>query len=263
MNKDFFFNLAAGFLFVVLVCGSVVLADYVFFEGQLLKKTEAANNSLRKQLTGAKTANEEMKLQILGSNVELNVMEEKMAALEQKSAMAEVLKKDMEVVMLENTMLKNALKTPEHAFMAKLENAIHREYPSIHEVDGKFIFKDNIFFLSASTVLTDDAKEILDRIAVTIKELSKKIDADANWTIKVMGHADHQRLKYKKPFSSNWILASSRAVSIVRYLISKGVDPSRIYAAGFAAHRAQAKDKKALNQARRAVLSFDRRVGDA
>ena len=268
MNKDFFFNLAAGFLFVVLVCGSVVLADYVFFEGELLKKTEASNASLKVQLRNATKSNEQMKLQIMGANVEMEAMMQKMMLLEQKAAqagMTNVLKKDLELMLAENKVLKNALKTPEHAFMAHLDEAIHNEYPDIHVVDGKFIFKDDVFFPSASATLTDKSRKALDRVAQIITELGGKISPEANWVIKVMGHADQQRLKYKKPFSSNWILASSRAVNIVRHLISKGVDANRIYAAGFAAHRARdAKtDAKSLNRTRRAVLSFDRRVGDA
>ena len=62
-----------------------------------------------------------------------------------------------------------------------------------------------------------------------------------------MGHADHQRLKYKNPFLQ-LDFSRIRAVNIVRYLISKGVDPSRIYAASFAAHRAASKKLNAQTQ---------------
>jgi chemotaxis protein MotB len=35
------------------------------------------------------------------------------------------------------------------------------------------------------------------------------------------------------PFKSNWELSASRAISVVQYLISKGVSPQRLVAAGF------------------------------
>jgi chemotaxis protein MotB len=34
-------------------------------------------------------------------------------------------------------------------------------------------------------------------------------------------------------FKSNWDLSASRAISVVQYLISKGVSPQRLVAAGF------------------------------
>jgi chemotaxis protein MotB len=255
MNKDFFFNLGAGFIFVLLVCGSIILADYVFFEGQLLRKAQTTNQSLTSQLDQEKKENDLLLSEVKGREVEMQ------ALMQSNQQMQETLQGLMD----ENKMLKDALNTPEHAFMAHLEDAIHQKYPSIDVVDGKFIFKDDIFFASASTVLSKDGKEDLRRIAKIIQELEGKISVDANWAIKVMGHADAQTLKYKKPFSSNWILASSRAATIVQYLISQGVSPSRLYVAGYAAPRVQKGkiEKDVLTQSRRAVISFDRRVGDA
>lgn len=262
MNKDFFFNLGAGFIFVLLVCGSIILADYVFFEGQLLRKAQITNQNLQGQLNQKKQTNAELQTEVKTADTEVEALRQQIQQLQATAISPQVVQE----LMTENKTLKDALNTPEHAFMAQLEEAIHDQYPSIDVIDGKFIFKDDIFFPSASTVLAKEGKEDLKRIAKTIKELEGKISTDANWAIKVMGHADSQGLKYKKPFSSNWILASSRAVTIVQYLISQGVNPARLYAAGYSAPRPQQKtktDKETLKQTRRAVISFDRRVGDA
>ncbi len=35
------------------------------------------------------------------------------------------------------------------------------------------------------------------------------------------------------PFKSNWDLSAARAISVVQYLIAKGVPPQRLVAAGF------------------------------
>jgi len=266
MKKDFFFNIGAGFLFVVLICGTIVLADYVFFEGQILKKTENSNLSLQEQLGAAQAANQELQLQLKGANVELDTAMQNLKILQKNASdVTTVLKKELDVEAAENESIKTAINTPEHIFLTHLEESINGAYPGVELVEGKFIFKDNVMFGSASAFLTQKAKTTLDQMAITIKELEEKISSDANWVIKVMGHTDAQKLKSKRPFSSNWILASSRAVTIVQYLISKGVNPNRIYAAGFSP---QALSKKAAaneeqKPVRHAVISFDRRVGDA
>jgi chemotaxis protein MotB len=259
MNKDFLFNLAAGFLFVILICGSIVLADYVFFEGELLKKTERSNGVLQDQVRAMQNENKQLQMQLTSAMQNL-------AAI-QRTATEEipVLEQKLNQEVSDNNMLRTALHTPENTFLSHLHEAIGDAYPGINLIEGKFIFKDDIFFASASAVLSTKAQEVLNQIAITIKTLEQKISPEANWVIKVMGHTDARRLKSKKPFSSNWILASARAVTIVQYLISRGVHPGRLYAAGFSAHQAhQSKNTDGTVKAKRhAVISFDRRVGDA
>jgi chemotaxis protein MotB len=261
MNKDFFFNILAGFLFIVLVCGSIVLADYVFFEGELLKKTEIANSTLNAQLKDMQNENRQLQLQLKGTALELEATMQNLAVLQRNAAsgMGMMPPQNMQMGALAE------LHAPDRVFLDHLHEAIGDAYPGIELIEGKFIFKDDVFFASASAMLSAKAKVTLNQIAITIKTLEQKISPDANWVIKVMGHTDSRRLKSRKPFSSNWILASARAVTIVQYLISRGVDPSRLYAAGFSAHQAHhGKNVDGTVKAvRHAVLSFDRRVGDA
>jgi chemotaxis protein MotB len=263
MNKDFFFNILAGFLFIVLVCGSIVLADYVFFEGELLKKTEIVNSNLNVELREMRNENKQLQMQLKGTALELEATMQNLAVLQRNRTAA------METTPLQvgtrETAAQGELYAPDRTFLSHLHDAIGDAYPGIELMEGKFIFKDNIFFASASAMLSAKAKTALNQVAITIKTLEQKISPDANWVIKVMGHTDSRKLKSRKPFSSNWILASARAVTIVQYLISRGVDPSRLYAAGFSAHQAhQSKNAEGTVKAvRHAVLSFDRRVGDA
>lgn len=254
MDKDFFFNLAAGFVFIVLVCGSIILADYVFFEGQLLKKSQLTNKNLEGQLNEVKKQNQQLQTELKMASNEMNSLVQKIQTEEAPQ--------EMEALIKENTLLKQA---PEYIFVKHLEAAIQDTAPGIQVLEGKFIFQDDIFFQTASSVLSKKAKKALDQVAETIKKVSGKLSPDVNWVIKVMGHADSRRLRRSKPFSSNWILASSRAVKIVQYLISRGVDPSRLYAAGSGVSLAKSKKLKGhdLDRQRRAVLSFDRRVGEA
>ena len=63
-------------------------------------------------------------------------------------------------------------------------------------------------------------------------ELDKKIPDDIAWVLRVDGHTDVRPIASSQ-FPSNWALSAARAISVVQYLISKGVSPQRLVAAGF------------------------------
>jgi len=51
--------------------------------------------------------------------------------------------------------------------------------------------------------------------------------------LRVDGHTDARPLSGAGRLRNNWELSAARAISVVRYLIEKGVDPKRLVAAGF------------------------------
>jgi chemotaxis protein MotB len=64
-------------------------------------------------------------------------------------------------------------------------------------------------------------------------EIAGRIPPDVNWVLQVNGHTDKRPIKTAR-FPSNWELSTERALSIVRYLINKGIPPNRLAATGFA-----------------------------
>ena len=50
--------------------------------------------------------------------------------------------------------------------------------------------------------------------------------------LRVDGHTDTRPIATAQ-FPSNWELSSARAISVVQYLISRGLKPDRLVAAGF------------------------------
>jgi chemotaxis protein MotB len=50
--------------------------------------------------------------------------------------------------------------------------------------------------------------------------------------LRVDGHTDVRPIASAQ-FPSNWALSAGRAISVVQYLVSKGVSPQRLVAAGF------------------------------
>ena len=63
-------------------------------------------------------------------------------------------------------------------------------------------------------------------------ELEKQIPAEIAWVLRIDGHTDVRPIASSQ-FPSNWELSSARAISVVQYLIGKGVSPQRLVAAGF------------------------------
>ena len=72
-----------------------------------------------------------------------------------------------------------------------------------------------------------------------IKLLKNNIVREINnsiFQIEVAGHTDSDQLPkvFHKQFPSNWELSTSRGAAVVRNIITQGVDPTRLVAAGYA-----------------------------
>jgi chemotaxis protein MotB len=70
-------------------------------------------------------------------------------------------------------------------------------------------------------------------VASALADLDKKIPSEIAWVLRVDGHTDVRPVN-GPTFHSNWELSSARAISVVQYLISRGVPAQRLVAAGFA-----------------------------
>jgi chemotaxis protein MotB len=104
--------------------------------------------------------------------------------------------------------------------------------PDIRVVGDRFVFQSEVLFDTASAVLRPAGRAELDGLATALIELEKKIPPEIAWVLRVDGHTDI-RPTTGTAFKSNWELSSARAISVVQYLISKGVSPQRLVAAGF------------------------------
>ena len=69
-------------------------------------------------------------------------------------------------------------------------------------------------------------------MAGALVELEKQIPADIAWVLRVDGHTDVRPMS-GPTFKSNWELSAGRAIAVVQYLISKGISPQHLVAAGF------------------------------
>ena len=104
--------------------------------------------------------------------------------------------------------------------------------PGIRVVGDRFVFESQVLFDSGQAVVKPDGTTELDKLAAAVIDLEREIPPDIPWIMRVDGHTDKRPIQSPQ-FKSNWDLSASRAIAVVQYLVSKGVDPQRLAAAGF------------------------------
>ena len=100
----------------------------------------------------------------------------------------------------------------------------------------------------------------MDQLASAIIELAREIPKEIDWALQVDGHTDIRPIA-SPTFPSNWELSTARAISVVRYLISRGVPPNRLVAAGYGEFRPleTGTDEASLQRNRRIELKLTNR----
>ena len=116
-------------------------------------------------------------------------------------------------------------------FFGKLRQILGNR-PDVRIVGDRFVLQSELFFDTGKADLKPEATAELDKVAAALVELEKQIPADIAWVLRVDGHTDVRPISGGQ-FKSNWDLSAARAISVVQYLISKGVQPKRLVAAGF------------------------------
>lgn len=103
----------------------------------------------------------------------------------------------------------------------------------IRVVGDRFVLQSEVLFQVGQETINDAGRQDLDKLASAILELDRQIPPEVNWTLRVDGHTDVRPTSANGRFRSNWELSAARAISVVRYLIERGVSPKRLVAAGF------------------------------
>lgn len=111
--------------------------------------------------------------------------------------------------------------------------AILGNRPDIRIVGDRFVFQSEVFFDTGQAQLLPEGRAELEKLATALIELDKQIPGEIAWVLRVDGHTDMRPIN-SPLFRSNWELSSARAISVVQYLVSLGVPPQRLVAAGFA-----------------------------
>ncbi len=91
-------------------------------------------------------------------------------------------------------------------------------------------FVAEVLFNSGKDEIRDASKPILDKVARILKE-----EVPGN-EIGIEGHTDNVPIKHSG-WDSNWELSAHRALSVLYYLESEGIDPGRLSARGYGPYR--------------------------
>ncbi len=84
-----------------------------------------------------------------------------------------------------------------------------------------------LFKPGQAKIENQDALLFLKRVALIIQELPNDLE------IGIHGYTDNVTPGKNSPYIDNWELSSARAISVLKELIADGVDPHRMFAAGF------------------------------
>jgi chemotaxis protein MotB len=138
--------------------------------------------------------------------------------------------------------------------------AILGDRPDIRVVGDRFVFQSEVFFDAGQAVIQPGGRAELDKLAGALVELEKQIPKDIGWVLRVDGHTDVRPIASAQ-FPSNWELSAARAISVVQYLIGKGISPQRLVAAGFGEFQPleAAQNEEAYRRNRRIELKLTER----
>jgi chemotaxis protein MotB len=144
-------------------------------------------------------------------------------------------------------------------FFGKLRQILG-DRADIRIVGDRFVFQAEVLFASGSADINEAGQIQLDKLADALRQLQGQIPKGINWVLRIDGHTDIAPIATER-FPSNWELSSARALSVVRYLVARGVPANRLVAAGFGEYQPidKGRSAQALRRNRRIELKLTER----
>ncbi len=216
---------------IVAVAAAILAAGCGVSKDEFAAKDLEAQQNLKKyQDESQKTADLQKKVADLQQQVAAK--DQQIADLTKSAAQLEKEKGALQAKSAQYEQLAGSLKTQIAAGQIELS-----------ELRGRMTvkLKDKILFRSGSASIGADGKSALDAVADAFKDLKGK-------NVVVAGYTDDVPTGSKGSYKDNWDLSSARAISVVRYLQSKGVTPAMLGAAGFSEYRPLVPNDSAENR---------------
>jgi chemotaxis protein MotB len=182
------------------------------------KEKEAARYKADLEAEQARLA--EIRAQFTALRAEVDDMQNETAALQAKA------KADMESLAAKQAELE--MKSAQYQQLAlSLQTEIESGRVELTELKGRLRvkMKDKILFASGSATVGKDGLAALGKVAAALRDVQGKV-------IRVEGHTDDVPAR-AGTWGTNWELSAARALAVVRVLQAKGVDPTKLAAAGY------------------------------
>ncbi|MCG6966535.1 MAG: OmpA family protein [Chromatiaceae bacterium] len=114
---------------------------------------------------------------------------------------------------------------------------LRRQLPvsALYEIlpDRLIIASDPVFVFGKGE-LGAEGQDRLTPLVDTLAALVARLPAEFAWRLRVEGHSDSRPLRSNPKFESNWDLSAARSVSMLRFLVSRGLPEDRLSAVGLA-----------------------------
>jgi chemotaxis protein MotB len=223
--------------------------------------------SLNKELSEKTTLSNEAQAKVDLLNQQLLQLRRQMAALQEAIGAAESKDKESQARIADlgarlNVILAKQVQELQRYrsdFFGRLRELL-RDRKDIRVVGDRFVFESEVLFPSGQATMTAEGQAAIDPLATAIIELESSIPKEIDWALQVDGHTDIRRIASAQ-FPSNWELSSARATTVVKYLISRGVSPKRLVAAGYGEYQPidEGTSEEALRRNRRIELKLTNR----
>ncbi|MCP5381908.1 MAG: peptidoglycan -binding protein [Kordiimonadaceae bacterium] len=201
----------------------------------LQSRYNVAMDTLNKERNMSKAARDEVEV----LNQQLASLRQQLAALNVALEASEANDKEQEAI-IKN--LSERLNTALASKVAELNQFRSNFFGKLRQVLGdrsdiriqgdRFIFQSEVLFASGSATLGEGGQQEMDKLADTLSSIMQTIPKDVDWILRVDGHTDVLPIRTAQ-FPSNWDLSTARALSVVKYLISRGIPAERLAATGF------------------------------
>lgn len=135
--------------------------------------------------------------------------------------------------------------------------ALRRQLPvsALYEVlpDRLIVASDPVFIFGKGE-LGAEGRDRLTPLVDTLRGLIAQLPSEFPWRLRIEGHSDSRPLRSNPRFDSNWDLSAARAVSTLRFLVSRGLPEDRLSAVGLADTRLRDPgDSKAAHRRNRRI----------
>ena len=117
-------------------------------------------------------------------------------------------------------------------FFGRVKELI-KDRPEIRIVGDRFVFQSEVLFSIGSVEIGPKGQLEMVTLASTLVEIEKSLPTDIDWILQIEGHTDNLPVKEGQTYKDNWELSTKRALSVLRFLIKQGINPSRLSASGY------------------------------
>ena len=101
----------------------------------------------------------------------------------------------------------------------------------IKVVGDRFVFQSEVLFAPGQASINPEGQAQLGQAADAIMQIIADIPSDIPWILQVEGHTDD--IPVSGVYTDNWDLSTERALSVVRFMVDRGVPSERLAATGY------------------------------